>query len=84
MNEHKQSKSSIIFQECWCASGATTEQIHQALTNAGYEMPVEEKLLPMLRTYKYKGLLNAGSNKWYVNENPQPPKHRKKRRRDKR
>lgn len=66
MNPHKQSKSSIIFSTCWCERGATTNQIFTALEEAGYDMPVEERLLHMLKIYQRRGHLHRNRNKWSI------------------
>lgn len=72
MNEYKQSKSSIILQTCWLAGhkGATTEDIFDALDDAGFYMPIEKRLEPMLKTLLRRRQLKDLKGKWCVEQPP--------------
>lgn len=65
-NKYRQSKSSIIFSTCWCNRGATIEQISEALTEAGFDMPIDTRLMPMLQGFQRKQILKRGGKKWRV------------------
>jgi hypothetical protein len=68
MNRYKQSKSSVIFTACWTGDkGATTEEVYDALWDAGFDdMPLKSKLLPMLKTYQRKGWILRQRDRWVV------------------
>ena len=74
MNNFKQSKSSIIFQTCWTLNGAATDDVYDALDAAGFNMPIDTKLLPMLKQWQRKGWLFRKHGNWAVSQHP--PKKR--------
>jgi hypothetical protein len=66
MNTYKQSKSSIIFSTCWHLDGATSREVFEALTAAGFTMREDNNVVPMLKTYQRKGWLSTRNGLWSV------------------